>query len=86
MINCGGLGAQAIARAIEGYPLDLLPRLVMAKGNYFAYSGRPVFTHLIYPAPVDGGLGIHVTLDMAGRMKFQMSVMEAEISALERRR
>lgn len=70
VINSAGLHATTIAAAVEGYPRDLLPRLVMAKGNYFAYSGKPVFTHLIYPAPVDGGLGIHVTLDMAGRMKF----------------
>jgi len=43
---------------------------VLAKGNYFAYSARPVFTRLIYPTPVDGGLGVHVTLDLAGRMRF----------------
>jgi L-2-hydroxyglutarate oxidase LhgO len=34
------------------------------------YSGRPVFKTLIYPVPVDGGIGIHVTLDLAGRMRF----------------
>src|SRR5690606_31710844 len=27
-------------------------------------------THLIYPAPVDGGLGVHLTLDLGGRAKF----------------
>jgi L-2-hydroxyglutarate oxidase LhgO len=43
----------------------------MARGNYFGYAGRPVFSRLIYPAPrIDGGLGIHVTLDLAGRMRF----------------
>ena len=48
-----------------------VPRLVMARGNYFSYAGRPVFSRLIYPAPrIDGGLGIHVTLDLAGRMRF----------------
>jgi L-2-hydroxyglutarate oxidase LhgO len=47
-----------------------VPRLVLAKGNYFGYSGRPVFSRLIYPTPVDGGLGTHVTLDLAGRMRF----------------
>lgn len=70
VVNCAGLGAQALARAIEDYPQQRVPRLVYAKGNYFAYSGRPVFTRLIYPMPVDGGLGVHVTLDMAGRMRF----------------
>ncbi|HEX2216354.1 MAG TPA: NAD(P)/FAD-dependent oxidoreductase [Xanthobacteraceae bacterium] len=70
VINSAGLSAPAIARATEGYPPARVPRLVMAKGNYFGYTRRPVFTHLIYPAPVDGGLGIHVTLDLAGRMRF----------------
>ena len=70
VINSAGLAAQALARKIEGYPLQRIPRLVLAKGNYFSYSGRPVFSRLIYPTPVDGGLGVHVTLDMAGRMRF----------------
>ena len=48
-----------------------MPRLVLARGNYFGYAGRPVFSRLIYPAPrIDGGLGTHVTLDLAGRMRF----------------
>ena len=68
--NCAGLSAQAVARAIEGYPETRIPKQVLAKGNYFAYSGRPAFTRLIYPTPVDGGLGVHVTLDLAGRMRF----------------
>ena len=70
VINSAGLGAQKIARATEGYPPARVPRLVLAKGNYFGFAGRPAFSHLIYPAPVEGGLGTHVTLDMAGRMRF----------------
>ena len=70
VINSAGLGAQTIARATEGYPPTRVPRLVLAKGNYFGFQGRPAFSHLIYPAPVEGGLGTHVTLDMAGRMRF----------------
>jgi L-2-hydroxyglutarate oxidase LhgO len=70
VVNCAGLGAQAIARRTDGYPPVRVPRLVLAKGNYFGYSGRPVFSRLIYPTPVDGGLGTHVTLDLAGRMRF----------------
>ena len=70
VVNCAGLGAQALARATDDYPAERVPRLVLAKGNYFGYSGRPAFSRLIYPAPVDGGLGIHVTLDLAGRMRF----------------
>jgi len=70
VVNAAGLGAQALARRIEGYPADKIPRLVLAKGNYFSFAGKPVFSRLIYPTPVDGGLGVHVTLDLAGRMRF----------------
>ncbi|HXF88589.1 MAG TPA: NAD(P)/FAD-dependent oxidoreductase [Xanthobacteraceae bacterium] len=70
VVNAAGLGAQALARNTDGYPKARVPRLVLAKGNYFGYSGRPVFSRLIYPTPVDGGLGTHVTLDLAGRMRF----------------
>jgi L-2-hydroxyglutarate oxidase LhgO len=70
VINCAGLSAQHVARAIEGYPATRIPKQVLAKGNYFAYARRPAFTRLIYPTPVDGGLGVHVTLDLAGRMRF----------------
>ncbi|NBJ09540.1 FAD-dependent oxidoreductase [Microvirga arsenatis] len=70
VVNAAGLGAQALARATEGYPPERVPPLVLAKGNYFGCLGRPAFSRLIYPAPVDGGLGTHVTLDLAGRMRF----------------
>ena len=70
VINSAGLGAQALARKTDGYPEQRIPPLVLAKGNYFSYAGKPVFSRLIYPTPVDGGLGVHVTLDLAGRMRF----------------
>ena len=70
VVNSAGLGAQALARRIEGYPAEKVPPLVFAKGNYFGFAGKPVFSRLIYPTPVDGGLGVHVTLDLAGRMRF----------------
>ena len=70
VVNAAGLGAQKIARAMPDYPQARVPRLVLAKGNYFSYSGRPAFTRLVYPTPMPGGLGVHVTLDMAGRMRF----------------
>jgi L-2-hydroxyglutarate oxidase LhgO len=71
VVNSAGLGAQALGRHTEAYPQERVPRLVLARGNYFGYAGRPVFSRLIYPAPrIDGGLGTHVTLDLAGRMRF----------------
>jgi L-2-hydroxyglutarate oxidase LhgO len=68
--NCAGLRAQAVARKMEDYPAARVPRLMFGKGNYFTYAGQPVFKRLIYPTPIVGGLGVHVTLDMAGRMRF----------------
>ncbi len=70
LVNCAGLGAQSVAREIEDYPAARIPRQVLAKGNYFTFTGKPVFTRLIYPTPMPGGLGVHVTLDLAGRMRF----------------
>lgn len=70
VINSSGLSAQNIAQKTLGFPSQFIPKQVLAKGNYFGFQGKPVFSSLIYPAPVDGGLGTHVTLDLAGRMRF----------------
>jgi L-2-hydroxyglutarate oxidase LhgO len=70
VVNAAGLGAQRLGHATAGYPPERVPRLVLAKGNYFGYRGKPAFSRLIYPPPMPGGLGIHVTLDLAGRMRF----------------
>jgi L-2-hydroxyglutarate oxidase LhgO len=88
VVNCAGLGAQALARAMPDYPAARVPRLVLAKGNYFSYAGRPVFSRLIYPTPVDGGLGVHVTLDLAGRMRFGPDVewIDGETYTVDARR
>jgi L-2-hydroxyglutarate oxidase LhgO len=70
VVNAAGHGAQRLALATEVYPRDRVPPHVLAKGNYFKYSGKTPFSRLIYPAPAPGGLGIHITLDMGGGMKF----------------
>ena len=69
LINAAGLHAHEVAAKLEGGPAAPAP-LTLAKGSYFSYAGRPAFSRLIYPVPVDGGLGVHVTLDLAGRMRF----------------
>jgi L-2-hydroxyglutarate oxidase LhgO len=70
LINAAGLGAQALAARIAGFPPAAIPRLHLAKGSYFALSGRAPFDRLIYPMPQVGGLGVHLTLDMAGQVRF----------------
>jgi L-2-hydroxyglutarate oxidase LhgO len=44
--------------------------LRFARGHYFSLAGRAPFTHLVYPLPVDGGLGVHLTLDLGGQARF----------------
>ena len=70
LINSAGLYAVRIAHGMDGYPSDLIPLFTLAKGNYFSCLTKPAFSSLIYPAPVDGGLGVHITLDLGGRMRF----------------
>jgi L-2-hydroxyglutarate oxidase LhgO len=70
LINTAGLAAPALARNIEGMPRDKIPNAYFAKGNYFSLTGRAPFSRLIYPVPVPGGLGVHLTLDMADQARF----------------
>ncbi len=70
VVNAAGLDAPAIAERIEGLPAAFAPPLYMAKGNYFAVSGRTPFQRLIYPVPEPGGLGVHLTHDLAGQGRF----------------
>ena len=79
LINCAGMSAPAVARKIEGLHQDQIPKAYFAKGNYFSLSGKSPFTHLIYPIPEPGGLGVHLTLDMAGQAKFGPDVEWLEI-------
>ncbi|HEX5092179.1 MAG TPA: NAD(P)/FAD-dependent oxidoreductase [Burkholderiales bacterium] len=70
VVNCAGLRAPSLARRFEGYPGALAPRELYAKGNYYTLERRAPFSRLVYPVPEPGGLGVHVTLDLAGRARF----------------
>lgn len=70
VINAAGLHASRVARALRGPTAPELPTTRYAKGNYFVYNGKSPFNHLVYPLPEDGGLGVHATLDLAGRTRF----------------
>jgi L-2-hydroxyglutarate oxidase LhgO len=81
LINCAGMSAPTITQKIEGIPSDQIPKAYFAKGNYFSLTGKSPFTHLIYPIPEAGGLGVHLTLDMAGQAKFGPDVEWLDIES-----
>ena len=70
VVNAAGLHAPALARKIAGMPEERVPGAWFAKGNYFTLTGRAPFSRLIYPVPVPGGLGVHLTIDLAGQARF----------------
>jgi L-2-hydroxyglutarate oxidase LhgO len=70
VVNSAGLFAVQLAAAFEGLPSQHLPPIHWARGHYFACPGKPAFTRLIYPMPDEAGLGVHVTLDLGGQMRF----------------
>lgn len=70
VINAAGLGAPALASVWQGLPPSSRPRQWLARGVYFTYQGRHPFTTLVYPLPEEGGLGVHLTLDLAGQARF----------------
>jgi L-2-hydroxyglutarate oxidase LhgO len=78
LINCAGHGAHAIALAMPDYPRNLVPPRTLAKGNYCSVAGRAPFSHLVYPLPEPGGVGVHVTLDLAGNMRLGPDVQWIE--------
>jgi len=69
-VNAAGLHACAVAQSVQGLPPEHCPMPHFAKGSYYALSGRAPFTHLIYPAPQDAWLGVHLTLDLGGQARF----------------
>lgn len=70
VINAAGLLAQGVASSLEGFPAQFIPATYWAKGNYYACTAKVPFSHLIYPVPELGGLGVHLTLDLTGQARF----------------
>ncbi len=78
LVNAAGLGAIGLARAMDGFPADYVPPAYLSKGSYFALAGASPFRRLIYPVPIAGGAGIHLTLDLAGGARFGPDVEAVE--------
>ncbi|SFR52381.1 L-2-hydroxyglutarate oxidase LhgO [Marinobacter daqiaonensis] len=70
VVNAAGLGATPLAGNWQGYDPGFCPPAWYARGVYFSYSGRHPFDTLVYPVPEPGGLGVHLTLDLAGQARF----------------
>jgi L-2-hydroxyglutarate oxidase LhgO len=70
LVTAPGLGAQAVAASIEGFPPTDIPERHLGKGVYFLLNGRAPFSRLIYPPPIKGALGVHYRRDLGGQARF----------------
>ncbi len=70
LINSAGISAQDVAKQIKGLNHQTIPKQYLAKGNYFGLEGKMPFSRLIYPVPVQGGLGAHFTMNIANESLF----------------
>jgi len=70
LILAAGLGGSALASTMTWPAGYSVPQTFPARGHYFAFSGRAPFDHLVYPMPTGAWLGVHLTLDIAGRARF----------------
>jgi L-2-hydroxyglutarate oxidase LhgO len=83
VVNCAGLWAPQVATRIEGLNDGTIPTPYFAKGNYYSLAAKAPFTHLIYPVPEPGGLGVHLTLDLGGQARFGPDVEWLENGELD---
>jgi L-2-hydroxyglutarate oxidase LhgO len=81
VVNAAGLAAPAVAGRADGLPAASRPVARYAKGHYFALAGRAPFSRLVYPLPEAAGLGVHLTLDLAGQARFGPDVEWVEPEA-----
>ncbi|KAK7364906.1 hypothetical protein VNO80_13652 [Phaseolus coccineus] len=76
VVNSTGLSAPVLAKRFSGLKSEVVPSSYYARGCYFTLSNTKAspFRHLIYPIPEDGGIGVHVTIDLNGQVKFGPNV------------
>jgi L-2-hydroxyglutarate oxidase LhgO len=75
VVNCAGLSAPDLAAKLAVHRPGVLPKAYYAKGQYYTLSGKSPFRRLVYPVAEAGGLGVHVTLDLAGQARFGPDVV-----------
>ncbi len=72
IVNAAGLEADTVA-AMAGIDIDAAGyRLTFSKGCYFSLppAFRNLVSRLVYPVPTPDSLGVHVVIDLGGRLKF----------------
>ncbi len=70
LVIAAGLGATQSGDMVHAAGGYRPPRTYPAKGHYYQLAGRSPFRRLIYPMPQEAWLGLHLTFDIAGRVKF----------------
>lgn len=70
VINAAGHGATGIATGIFKLPAQKVPTVYPIRGHYYEHAGKLPFSRLIYPLPGITGLGIHLSIDLAGQFRF----------------
>jgi L-2-hydroxyglutarate oxidase LhgO len=83
VVNAASLHACVLARRFEGLAAQHIPQEYFAKGSYYSLAGKSPFSHLIYPAPQDAWLGVHLTLDLGGQSKFGPDLEWLDVSSPE---
>lgn len=83
LVNSAALHACSLARRFEGLQQRFIPQEHFAKGNYYSLAAKAPFTHLIYPAPADAWLGVHLTLDLGGQAKFGPDIEWLDVATPE---
>jgi len=70
LVIAAGHGATALGRLLPAKAGYSVPETYPARGHYYALDGATPFRRLVYPLPTGAWLGIHLTLDIAGRARF----------------
>jgi L-2-hydroxyglutarate oxidase LhgO len=70
VVNSAGLQACTLAKRIDGLDPRHVPAPHFCKGSYFALGSKSPFSRLVYPMHDAAGLGVHLTLDLAGQARF----------------
>ena len=70
LVLAAGLGATTLGRMLDYRAGYVVPETYPARGHYYALDGKVPFRHLVYPMPTGAWLGVHLTLDVAGRARF----------------